>query len=33
VQIEKAGDTGDELRTIYDVEICVKDKIVAKLQD
>jgi len=33
VQIEKSGDNIDELRTIYDVEILVKDKIVAKLQD
>ena len=32
-EIEKSGDNIDELRTIYDVEIVVKDKIIAKLQD
>jgi hypothetical protein len=30
-EIEKSGDNIDELRTIYDVEIVVKDKIIAKL--
>jgi hypothetical protein len=33
VEIEKSGDNIDELRTIYDVELVVKDKTVAKLQD
>lgn len=32
-EIEKSGDNIDELRTIYDVELIVKDKTVAKLQD